>query len=49
LSVPYLDGDEVHLDGELRVNRADFGLTWNRLGAASMHSMLSVRAVFGRQ
>ena len=41
-------GDEVRLDGELRVNRADFGLTWNRMGIASMDSTIVVRAVFTR-
>lgn len=43
------DGDEVWLDGELQVNRADFGLTWNWLGIASMHSTIAVHAVFTRQ
>lgn len=42
-------GDEVRLDGELQVNRADFGLTWNRMGIASMDNTIVVRAVFTRQ
>ena len=25
-------GDEIWLDAEVHVNRADFGLTWNLLG-----------------
>lgn len=40
------DGD-VTLEGELQVNRADFGLTWNRMGT-SMHNTITVRAVFTR-
>ncbi len=43
------DGAEVRLDGELRVNRADFGLTWNRMGIASMDNTVIVHAVFTRQ
>jgi polyisoprenoid-binding protein YceI len=43
------DGDEVRLDGELRVNRADFGLTWNRMGIASMDNTIIVHAVFTRE
>jgi polyisoprenoid-binding protein YceI len=41
--------DEVWLDGEFPVNRADFGLTWNRLGIASMDNTIVVHAVFTRQ
>ncbi len=41
--------DEVWLDGELQVNRADFGLTWNRIGIASLHNTIAVHAVFTRQ
>lgn len=37
---------EVWLDGQLQVNRADFGLTWNWLGIASMHNTISVHTVF---
>jgi len=37
---------EVWLDAEVRVNRADFGLTWNRLGLVSMDNTLTVHAVF---
>ena len=40
--------DEVRLDGELQVNRTDFGLTWNRMGIASMDNTIVVRAVFTR-
>jgi polyisoprenoid-binding protein YceI len=40
---------EVRLDGELQVNRSDFGLTWNRLGIASMDNTIVVHAVFTRQ
>ncbi len=41
-------GDEVQLDGALQVNRADFGLTWNRMGIASMDNTIVVHAVFTR-
>jgi polyisoprenoid-binding protein YceI len=39
---------EVVLDGELQVNRADFGLTWNRIGIASMDNTIVIHAVFTR-
>jgi polyisoprenoid-binding protein YceI len=42
------DGAEVWLDAEVQVNRADFGLTWNQLGMASMHNTITVHAVFTR-
>ena len=42
-------GEEVTLDGVLPVNRADYGLTWNFIGIASMHSMIEVHAVFTRR
>ena len=46
-SVP---GDgEIWLDARARINRADFGLTWNLLGMASMHNTLTIRAVFTRR
>jgi polyisoprenoid-binding protein YceI len=41
-------GQEVTLDGQLPVNRADFGLTWNMIGIASMHNTMVVHAVFTR-
>jgi polyisoprenoid-binding protein YceI len=47
-TVSAADG-EVTLDGELPVNRADFGLTWQALaGIASMHSVIAIHAVFTR-
>jgi polyisoprenoid-binding protein YceI len=39
---------ELTLHGELPVNRADYGLTWNFLGIAAMNSTIEVRAVFTR-
>ena len=47
--VTALDGTQVDLDGELQVNRTDFGLTWNQLGMASVHNTITVHAVFTRQ
>jgi polyisoprenoid-binding protein YceI len=41
------DGELV-LDGELRINRADYGLTWNFIGIAPMDSTIAVHAVFTR-
>ncbi len=48
-SVSAFDGDEVWLDAELKVNRADYGLTWNQLGMASMHNTITIHAVFTRR
>jgi polyisoprenoid-binding protein YceI len=39
---------EVWLDAEIEVNRADFGLTWNQLGMASMKNTITVHAAFGK-
>jgi polyisoprenoid-binding protein YceI len=44
------DGDgEIWLDAVVRINRADFGLTWNLLGAVSMNNTLAIHAVFTRR
>jgi polyisoprenoid-binding protein YceI len=46
-SVP---GDgEIRLDAEARINRADFGLTWNQLGMAGVNNTLTIHAVFTRR
>ena len=47
--VSVLDGAQLELDGELQVNRTDFGLTWNQLGMSSVHNTITVHAVFTRQ
>jgi polyisoprenoid-binding protein YceI len=39
----------IWLDAEVHVNRADFGLTWNLMGAVSMHNTLTIHAVFTRR
>jgi len=39
---------ETWLDGEVQVNRADFGLIWNQMGMASMRNTITVHAVFTR-
>ena len=39
---------EVTLDGEIPVNRADYGITWNFVGIAAMHSTIAIHAVFTR-
>jgi polyisoprenoid-binding protein YceI len=43
------DDGEIWLDAEIRINRADFGLTWNQMGMASMNSTLIVHTVFTRR
>ncbi|MGH3153024.1 MAG: YceI family protein [Streptosporangiaceae bacterium] len=49
-AAPSVQGDGgVWLDAEVRVNRADFGLTWNQMGMASMNSTLAIHAVFTRR
>ena len=40
--------DELQLDAEIRVDRSEFGLTWNRMGMASMKNTLTIHAVFTR-
>jgi polyisoprenoid-binding protein YceI len=39
----------IWLDAEVRINRADFGLTWNQLGMISMNNTLAIHAVFTRR
>ena len=46
---PSVHGDgEIWLDAEVRLNRADFGLTWNLLGLVSATSTVTVHVVFTR-
>jgi polyisoprenoid-binding protein YceI len=47
-TVSAVDGGEVQFDAEVPVNRADFGLTWNQLGMASMHNTITIHTVFTR-
>jgi polyisoprenoid-binding protein YceI len=44
-----LDPSEVRLDAQVQINRADFGLTWNQMGMASMENTITVQAVFTRR
>jgi len=37
---------EIWLDAEVYINRADFGLTWNQMGMASMNNTLAIHVVF---
>jgi polyisoprenoid-binding protein YceI len=48
-TVSTFDGDELWLDAELKVNRADYGLTWNQMGMASMQNTIVIHAVFTRR
>jgi polyisoprenoid-binding protein YceI len=43
------DKGEIWLDAEVHVNRADFGLTWNQMGMASMNNILAIHTVFIRR
>jgi polyisoprenoid-binding protein YceI len=40
---------EIWLDAEIHINRADFGLTWNQMGMASMNNTLTIHTVFARR
>ena len=46
--VAVADG-EVTLDGELQVNRTDYGMNWNFAGIAATDNTIAVHAVFTRQ
>ena len=48
-TVPVAGSGEVWLDAEVHINRADFGLTWNQMGGASMNNTLTIHAVFARR
>ena len=49
-AVASVQGDGgIWLDAEVHVNRADFGLTWNRMGMISMTNTLTIHAVFARR
>jgi polyisoprenoid-binding protein YceI len=48
-SVSSFESDEIWLDAEITVNRADFGLTWNQMGMASMDNTIGIHAVFSRK
>jgi len=45
LDPSHADG-EVWLDATVRINQADFGLTWNLLGMVSMNNTITIHAVF---
>ena len=47
--VSVISDGEVALDAEVKVNRADFGLTWNQMGMAAMHNTITVHAVFTKR
>jgi polyisoprenoid-binding protein YceI len=48
-TVSAVSDDEISLAAEVQINRADFGLTWNQMGMASMSNTITVNAVFTRQ
>jgi polyisoprenoid-binding protein YceI len=39
---------EVVLDATVHVDRSEFGLTWNQMGASSMKNTVTIHAVFTR-
>lgn len=39
---------EIWLDADVRIDRTDFGITWNQLGMVSVNSTLIIHAVFTR-
>ena len=41
--------NEITLDGELPVNRTDFGMNWNFIGIAANDNVIAIHAVFTRQ
>ena len=42
-----LDGDrEVAIDAEIVIDRSDYGLSWNRMGATSMKNTITLHTVF---
>lgn len=43
------DENEIWLDAEIQIDRTDFGLDWNRLGAVSNENTLTIHAAFTRQ
>jgi polyisoprenoid-binding protein YceI len=45
-AVSVRDDGTVCLDARVRINRADFGLTWNAMGLASMNTTIIVHAIF---
>jgi hypothetical protein len=47
--VSVLDGGEVAVAAEVVVNRADFGMTWNQMGIASMNNTITIHAVSTRK
>jgi len=40
---------EICVDAEARINRADFGLTWNPARAVGLSNTLAIHAVFTRR
>ena len=49
-AVASVQGDGgIWLDAEVRVNRADFGLTWNQLGRVAVNNTIIIHAVFTRR
>jgi polyisoprenoid-binding protein YceI len=39
----------IWLDAEIRINRADFGLSWNPMGMVGVNNTLAIHAVFTRR
>jgi polyisoprenoid-binding protein YceI len=41
--------EEIVLDAKVEVDRSRFGLTWNRMGIASMKNTITVHTVFTKR
>jgi polyisoprenoid-binding protein YceI len=48
-TVSGFDGDELSLDGEVKINRAEWGVTKRQFGMASVHNTITVHLVFTRK
>lgn len=48
-SVNRLDDGAIALDATVKVDRSEFGLTWNQMGMASMKNIITIHAVFTRR
>jgi polyisoprenoid-binding protein YceI len=49
VSVTRVGEDELAIDGEAKIDRKDFGLTFTGMGMAPTHNTIVVRAVFTRR
>jgi polyisoprenoid-binding protein YceI len=48
-TVSSLHNDELRLAAQIKVNRGDFGLSWNQMGMASMENTITIHVAFTRK